>query len=100
LPASDLPLRHKPGEMLKRPVIRAFRIGREITGRQFSGCQMKFQAIAAAAFSRTWFVAAITLFLVSLLLAFHIDSRFQIPDSRFQIPDSRFLRFESEILNH
>ena len=70
--ASNLALRHKPREMLKRPVIRAFGICRETTGRQFPGREVKLQAITADSFSRTGFITAITALFISFRFTFHV----------------------------
>ena len=94
IPSSNPALRHKPREMLKRPVICAFGICRKTTGRQLPGRQVKLQAITADAFSRTRFIAAITFLFILFLFTFH--RILKIPDSRFEIRDSKYQVFNLE----
>jgi hypothetical protein len=64
-------LGYEPGKMLKRPVVSALRFRGKTACRELPAIEMIAQAIAACAFSRTRFIAAIAVLHVLFLLAFH-----------------------------
>jgi hypothetical protein len=65
-------LGYQARKMLKGTVVGALRIGREITGREFSACQMIFHAIAADSLLRARLIGAITVLFIPFLPTFHL----------------------------
>jgi len=77
-----LPVRDQPGEVLKRSVEGSFGLRGVKAGREFPVVQVILKALAAIPLPRTGFVAAVAVFGIPLLFAFHSDLRFEIRDYR------------------